>query len=334
MGKRLWGIGLAVLLQGFAVVAQEGAPELVTGGLWLFQSVPAVSIAKERLYISQQLVRADYECVNESDQEILGDVVYLVPDYGIAEGGRALADLVFTVDWKDLSIPREVRAYLGDRDVTPVLRACSIDFERFGLWQPGNPYQRRPAQSQMSQLPRRKLEDLVEQGLVKAAEGDGDPYAFLPQWKLRARYRWSQVFPPGKRIRISHAHRPVLGFVPGAMAPEIQNPLRSYPFYATVEGGCPSEAFRRELDQWKRLRVQAKLPKLRTEWVTYALTFSRGWKPPIGDFELVVERNPGEMTTFCWDTPIQQVGPDLFQAKATQFTPKADLTVYFVKPSN
>lgn len=68
------------------------------------------------------------------------------------------------------------------------------------------------------------------------------------------------------------------------------------------------------------------------QWVKYILTTANTWKGPIGDFELTVERDPGELLTFCWDGPVSKVGPHRFRARAMDFRPTKELTLYFVKP--
>ena len=45
-----------------------------------------------------------------------------------------------------------------------------------------------------------------------------------------------------------------------------------------------------------------------------------------------VERDPGDLITFCWPGPIRKVGPNRFVAACENFTPTSELTVYFVHP--
>jgi hypothetical protein len=63
--------------------------------------------------------------------------------------------------------------------------------------------------------------------------------------------------------------------------------------------------------------------------VSYILTTANTWKTPIGEFELVVERPEGHAVSFCWDGKVEKVGPTTFSARATDFVPSRELSVYF-----
>ena len=64
-------------------------------------------------------------------------------------------------------------------------------------------------------------------------------------------------------------------------------------------------------------------------WVNYVLTTANTWKTPIGDFELVLERPEGRAVSLCWDGKVERVSKTSFSAKAKNFVPARDLTVYF-----
>jgi hypothetical protein len=52
----------------------------------------------------------------------------------------------------------------------------------------------------------------------------------------------------------------------------------------------------------------------------------------IRDFELHVERESGDLATFCRDGPVEKIGSDSFSARVKDFTPAKELTVCFRRP--
>jgi hypothetical protein len=78
---------------------------------------------------------------------------------------------------------------------------------------------------------------------------------------------------------------------------------------------------------------------IESSWVDYILTTANSWKTPIKRFELVVERgqdqhwyNPNwDYASFCWDGPVKLVDAHRFEASATNFVPKRELKVLFLR---
>jgi len=76
-------------------------------------------------------------------------------------------------------------------------------------------------------------------------------------------------------------------------------------------------------------------------WVDYILTTANSWKTPIKKFGLVIERGPKpekgayqddwNYASLCWDGKVRRVGPQHFEASETDFIPKKELKVLFLR---
>ena len=110
--------------------------------------------------------------------------------------------------------------------------------------------------------------------------------------------------------------------------------------HSHLDAGCADDTFwkviSRRSSEWRQKRggeVHSGEPNaLCGDWISYILTTANTWKGPIEDFELIVERDPGDLVTFCWDGPVEKIAPDRFRAKALDFRPTKELTVYFCPP--
>lgn len=64
-------------------------------------------------------------------------------------------------------------------------------------------------------------------------------------------------------------------------------------------------------------------------WVKYILTSANTWKTPIRDFELIVDKSGADFVSFCWDTKVEKLDDSHVVARATDFVPTKELTIYF-----
>jgi hypothetical protein len=292
----------AVLTPGLAP-ANDGAAEVGVGGIQL-RSERRVAMRKERLLVSLDKVKVEYEFVNESGDDTRTEVAFPAPDMAFAPAeriGHRFRDFKAWVNDVRIEVEEEARASMGDRDVADQLQAAGLTDIAGSL-------------HQVEQLPVDKKEQLHAQGLVGWG-GSGDE-RYWPHWTVHVVYHWVQHFPPGQVVRIRHEYAPAYGAKNHVADDLFDDACAEPPLRARLISG-------RDLDGpnqgW-------------TRWVKYILTTANTWKTPIRDFELELEFPEGEYVSLCWDGELQRTGPRTFKSALKNFVPKKELTVYFFKP--
>jgi hypothetical protein len=290
---------LLASLVSVPVRANDGAAEVAAGGITL-RSEPRVAMRKERLFISLDKVKVEYEFVNESSADVVTEVAFPIPEYRFAYAepwGATFDDFRAWVDGVEVQVTTEVRAVAGEQDVTRRLEALGIDIKSFGH------FEEDPPGPQVEKLPAATIAALHAEGLIGMAPDD-EPYA--PRWAVRVTKHWTQRFPAGRVVKVSHEYSPV---------PAV------YSHVVGVDGACLPPATE------SQVRSRGGL----SSWVKYILTTANTWKTPIRDFELRVEHQDGIAASFCWDGKIERAGPRTLKAARKDFVPKRELTVYFYR---
>ncbi len=298
----LAAVALTATIQPRIAAANDGAAEVAAGGVRL-RTERRVAMRTEKLFISPDKVRVEYEFVNESDEEVITEVAFPIPDVEfspVERIGHRFKDFRAWADGSPIDVHEDARAFNGGRDVSEVLRANGLDDIAESL-------------QHVARLPVDRLEALYELKLVGWAE-DGEE-RYWPRWSVRYLYHWVQHFPPGKVIRIRHEYAPAAGMQLGIGPSHLRDACAEAPLQRALSGD-----------------VHASSVNGSVEWVTYILTTANTWKTPIHDFELTVARPQGEYVSFCWDGKVQKVGERTFRARLTDFVPKAELTVFFFSP--
>lgn len=305
--------------------------EIANGGLRATRE-HRVRMLAEKLFISKTRIRVEYEYLNESNQDLSLTVAFPWPRYSFSPVIRTYEPSMLNFhsleNGKPLRVRPQIKAFLGDREITEALDRLRLGIADFGKADADD-----PKESQIARLSEGQRADLVRLGAL-----DGED--FFPQWEVEVTYSWKQLFPAGKKVRIAHEYAPVTGgaavFDPGFFAdPPRHNPGQGPGYASAPDPGCPDAGFLRALKKSRESHSAGTMdpqPPIPTDWVKYILTTANTWKGPIGEFELTVERDPGELVTFCWDGPVTKVGSHRFQAKTKGFRPTRELTIYFVKP--
>jgi len=350
-------IALALCLQAVlpcALMGNDGAAEVALGGIRLKQE-SRVAMVKERLYISKKKVRVEYEFINVADKEITTEIAFPLPEYSCDLFWREITrthkgddwwegeEIPFkvTVDGMDLPYKTEIRATLGGKDITDTLISLGIRIETFGDIQAGEVHgngSATPSRSQIDRLTQDQINSLIAMGAVDAPSEDVS-VRYNPRWVVKKVHHWNQVFPPRKVLRIIHEYAPQVGMASQFYLEEIDKPTE-FSYNRLADPGCPSAEICQEIRNAIDERKKRKLAKpwldrgssIYGRWVRYILTTANTWQTPIKDFELVVERDPGEFITFCWDGPLEKVGANTFRARVKDFIPAKELTVYFLQP--
>lgn len=281
----------------------DGAAEVGVGGIQL-RNERRVAMRKERLFISADKVRVEYEFVNESAEDVVTEIAFPTPDIAFSPAeriGHRFQDFKAWVNDTKIEVKEEARAFMGDRDVADQLKAVGLTDIAGSL-------------RQVEQLPVDKQEQLHAQGLV--GWGDSGEERYWSHWTVRIVYHWVQRFPPGQVVRIRHEYAPAYGE---------KNHVARHLF----DDACVEQPLRARLDSVVAIDSSSNGW---TKWVKYILTTANTWKTPIRDFELELEFPEGEYVSLCWDGKIQRSGPRTFKSVLKDFVPKKELTVYFFKP--
>jgi hypothetical protein len=322
---------LLVSLGAVCCRANDAAAESAAGGIQL-RSERRISMLKEHLYIGKKFIKSDpsnlpnlqyqypveveYQFLNDSDENVVTEVVFPLPEYGYPGNNliqdRYLHGFEVTVDGKNVLFSTIVAAKIGDKDVTDILSRMNINIKEFGNFIDAQPYD----DYQIAHLPIESQNKLKSSGIV-----DDDLY---PLWNVAISYHWKQTFPARKTVNIKHKYDAIAGF---SYFTDVNSYLDSLP------NSCAETGLRKGLEARQRKLADSKAeygPMVFSEWVSYILTTANTWKTPIHDFELVVERPEGEFVSFCWDGKVEKISETIFRASAENFVPKHELVIYFL----
>lgn len=299
--------------------ANDSAAELDAGGLILVPE-PGIALASEDLSISRARIDVTYVFRSQVDTSRTVRIAFPLPPID----GRVLSfsalklpqperanfvGFTVTVDGRPVEPELEERAFVGEREVTDLLRRHDL---------PLNPLRVSELEAARKRLDTATWAELVKAGLFPDAEGMTEGL-----WRSEAKFHWLQTFPPGKDVRIAHSYAPVSGF-------HVLDPKEASRdgYRATYCLDDPGLAAIR--------RLHARAPNasayLRAFVVPYIVTTARNWASPIGRFTLTVDKGiPEAIVSFC-RTGIRKIGPTTVRWEARDYVPDQDLRILFVLP--
>jgi hypothetical protein len=319
-------------------LADDGAASISAGGI-VMKRESRIAMQKEVLTIGVKKVKVDYEFRNDTDEDITTEIAFPIPPYKMdldrySFHQQGFGDFQLTVEGKRVHFDVEARARLEGKDVTNVLTKYGVDVATFGHLD-----EKRDQAKDIRRLTSAQRSFLVKAGLI-----DADTNMDWASWTVEKKYYWSQTFPAHTTIRISHSYSPVVGFglvptedfraaKPNLSQADRKNLSADQSGVDDVKSVCPSEQLRNNLERASAHDVDTQGYGY-LEYVDFILTTANTWKQPIGDFTLFVERpDDGHRerysVSFCWPGKVEQVGPNLFKATATNLVPKHELRVGF-----
>jgi hypothetical protein len=342
---------LAAALAAAPAHANDSSSELAAGGLVLVKT-DAITMQREDLTLSPDLVRVRYEFRNERSTPVTLRVAFPMPDLPVeTPGGRELYDDRGEVRAHNIDMPpyedvnflnfvvrgegrtvepeAEVRAELPDgRNIVDALRRIG------GWWLVLHPryYQSDPSDHSITD---QDIGPAIFGGLRDLGALIGDATSGVPRWKTRITFHWTQTFKPGVTV-IEHEYKPVLG----SFYVDRQNGK----WTGGTAGDDDADRFEQNfcIDDAAR-RTMGALPSdngyLRAAALGYVLSTGANWAGPIGTFHLTINGNseqPGNsarLMSLCTDVPLDRSNPRHFEATVRNYTPKADLRVLLVVPS-
>jgi hypothetical protein len=323
---------LPLALAAFAaqpLFANDTEAEWAIGGLELVEN-DTISMDREELYISSELVKVDYTYTNHSDepQTLLVSFplpampstdtdwleYYQFPDWAYLEFSTTVDGM--PVDWQMAD-----RAMIDGNDVTALVEA-----EGFPLhW-----YQDYEFIESVSELDKDETARLLALGLI---EPDPNGWrSFMPAWQVQRHITREQVFAAHATVQVSHSYAPYVGGTVGGVIHQLAD--GEFPdLKADYERDyCTDAAFLAGV----RNRVESMAAENEygvaygETWIGYVLSSGANWRGPIGEFRLVVDKGePENLVSFCMDG-VSRISPTQFEVRRTNFEPDADLDILLV----
>ena len=321
---------LALAGVGAAALANDGTAEMTAGGLVLRDNRD-VDMLDEDLFIAMGQVRVRYVFRNQSPRDVQVIVAFPMPDRDM-EGGwyssvATVSGFRTLADGRPVPVQIEERAILNGVDRTAELRRLQVPVTADA---DGN--ESRVSEA-LGRLSRAQQQQLANAGLIEIQDnGDAQHPSrdFVPLWKSRITYYWTQNFPAGRNLVIEHSYRPGAGGSVGTG-------LVSAEYRASAEGRqfiaryCADQSFLAAVDRMARAQHQdfAILPE---QTVGYVLTTGASWRSPIGRFRLVVDKGrPENIVSFCGEG-VRRISPTRFEMVRTNWRPTQDLNIIVLQP--
>ncbi|MBS5991351.1 MAG: DUF4424 family protein [Acinetobacter baumannii] len=130
-------------------------------------------------------------------------------------------------------------------------------------------------------------------------------------WSSQVIYSWKQTFKANSLTKIHHEYKPLVGGSVGLTPDEDSKRF------------CMDKQFKQGLK-----KAQAEHSPFSA--LGYILTTGANWAKPIENFKLTIERDKGELVSFCWDGKVNKISPTQFEMIKTKFVPKQNLDIIFV----
>ena len=295
--------------------ANDGIGSVGAGGI-LFGKTDAVAMKKEVLSVSTDLIKVEYEFLNESARDVEETIFFPLPAYAAGYHGSPTyygqpQQFSVEVDGKRKEYETTFVAKLDSVDVTARLRQLGLSDAQIAYFPSHTPFDRKVAPLS---APQRKI--MLKEGLLAQLYDE----EWVPAWTVKVIYLWQQKFPAGKVVRVRHQYAPFVAAGPGA----------SYlgEGDAFEKKYCSDKAF---YQSWNRLAArQGEGGFVNAVWVSYILTTGNTWKNGIEDFTLnLIKGKPDELVSLCFPGTFRKINPTTLQVKLRNFRPQQDLEVYF-----
>ena len=346
---RVHGLGAAVMALMLAPMAQanDGFGGLSATGL-TFGQTEAIAMEEEDLFISRDAVRVAYVFRNLTDADVTGEVIFPLPpisltyllntDYNLPEdAGRAdLVNFRAVVDGVEVPVSIDRIAVIEPpwEEGRPLAEQYDAPGEdvtqamlRHGL--PMVP----DVDAVLEALQARdsaQLRAMVDDGLLETFSDAPELTAddVMPLWSIVLRYHWTQTFPAGQVLRISHSYdnRPPGGIFVWQDPPEVEW-LAGLQAQYCIDAGT-SRALAAQL-----AGSEADGMVTGTAWhLGYVLRTANSWAGPIGRFRLTLDKGSEDhLLSFCAEG-VRKTGPTTFEVERHDFTPTSDLEILIVAP--
>lgn len=304
--KRIFYV--ALLLWSLHANSNDSAAGIAANGVYLKEE-KSISIEKEDLYISEEKITVAYRFRNLSSSDITTVVAFPMPDYSFDVSGQRwypmYDDFVVEVNGKPIRHSEEIKAFVNGTDHTKLLENFGISIKRFGDF--GQEADNK--KNYFSTLTQAQRETLLQNKLIIM-----DGPLPIPAWKVSRKYFWTQTFPHNNDVEVKHTYRPYKG----------------HSYIPSEEKFYQAACIDKDADRWIK---GIKGPRY-YRYVDYILTTANNWSQPIKNFRLTLDGVKSEDTVLvsaCFPGKRKKIGPNVYQVTVTNFVPKKNLTVYFIR---
>ena len=292
--------------------ANDSTGYVGTGGIQYLKN-KNIAMQSEDLFISKKIIKVDYQFKNLSNQDITETILFPLPPLdNFFEGGdfanseALINSFKVQVNGKALRPERHIRVFTRKTeeqpnvDVTEEFKACGFS-EKEML----NPWTR----SSYEYLDfEKKLRNCSNKRLKQVLPTKPDDIIW---WSSQVVYSWKQVFKANSVTQVKHQYQPLVG---GSVS------LYEDRYFDQF---CMDSHFKKGL---KKSQTEHSPYQV----LSYILSTGANWAKPIQDFKLTIERDKGELVSFCWNGKVNKISPTQFQMVEKNFVPKQDLDVIFV----
>ncbi len=336
------------LILATPALANDGFGGLAATGL-IFGQTEAVAMEEEKLFISPDTVAVDYVFRNTTDQDVTGEVIFPLPPIAIWSGYESMMNLpedlsaedivgfTATVDGQPVQVTIDRIAVLEENsdETTPPAkqydspgRDVTADLDRLGI---PLTLDYSAVREVLLSFPEDKRQEV--EALALGAYFAGDPAQDIPPdvwgaWSIVTRYHWTQTFPAGKTLAISHSYtnRPPGGLFYWTDPPE------DYLSYV-VDMYCIDAGTSKALTKALKNPERDEFGTYGTAWnISYVLRTANSWAGPIGRFTLTLDKgDPKNVISLCAEG-VKKTGPTTFVVEKTNYSPDQDLEVLIVQP--
>lgn len=320
-----------VFLTGVALSTASSANDTTArvgvGGL-VFTKTQAVAMEVEHLVISPSRIRVAYIFRNTTHQDVRTVVAFPTPAYPgclseaqTEQNQRPVEGLATQVDGKPVTTTLVRSAVVGSVDVTQKLRAAGLP--ETWIFPPMRlPYcLNLPEEDELSPAQRRRL---------KAAS--------LPKGEIRTTdtYHWTQTFPAGGQVKVTHEYAPFPGGIYGFASPGSTDEFRWVPISSLqddrIDRACVDESARAIIVARVKslLNAGASDVQVTLRDVEYILGTAKNWKGAIGSFALdLVKEDPEEVVSLCFPGRAKRLDATTLRFEHRNFVPPDRIHVNF-----
>ncbi len=339
---------VVALLTTTPVLANDGFGGLSATGL-TFGQTEAVAMEEEQLFIGLDRVTVDYVFRNITDREVTGEVIFPLPPVAVWSGYEGMMNLpedlsqpdlvgfTATVDGQPVAVTIDRIAVIEDGWDQPSPptkqydnpgREVTADLERLGI---PLTLDVEAAREALLALPEDKRAEVMALGLAEYSEGDATQ-DISPEvwgyWSIVTRYHWTQTFPAGKVVRISHSYtnRPPGGLFYWSDPPE-EYQARLAEDYCIDQGTARAIARTLKNPQGEEYGDYGT-----AYYLSYVLRTANSWAGPIGRFTLTLDKGAPENVISLCAEGVRKTGPTTFVIEKTDYAPDRDLEILVVQP--
>jgi hypothetical protein len=319
---------VAILVAILPAQANDGFGGIGASGLE-FSRTDKVAMRSEDLFISLKKIRVAYVFENTSSDDVTGEVIFPLPpipvrslflhDMNLPENPdrENLVNFTITVDGQNIPPKIDRRAFrhshhpkTGDdligEDVTTLLRQAgiplSLDPNRL--------------QKALDAQPDSALQPLVDAGLLQILPAFQGTKEYLCEWAIGIRHHWTQTFPAGEKIPVSHEYE---NHPPGG--------VWSWSHPATDDQKELAELYCIDTPTSKAL-ARCRM----AYFIDYILRTANTWQGPIDSFRLTIDKgHPKNILSLC-ATGVKKTGPTTFVIEKKNYTPPDDLRILIATP--